>query len=98
MLSKTERKCGVCDDGLIGDDPLGRLDRSVLVRLSLRKFIEDCLRQFALFDVEHAIISEQEPAARLPVGLGTSSLGVVDVVDQCSEIISQTARTWRTRR
>jgi hypothetical protein len=41
----------------------------VLVRLNLRKFIEDCLRQFALFEVEHAIISEQEPAARLPVGL-----------------------------
>jgi FMN phosphatase YigB (HAD superfamily) len=51
----------------VGDDPLGRLDRIVLVRLSLRKFIEDCLRQFALFEVEHAIVSEQEPAARLSV-------------------------------
>jgi hypothetical protein len=40
----------------------------VLVRLDLRKLVENCLRQFALFEVEHAIISEQEPAARLPVG------------------------------
>ena len=39
------------------------------MRLSLRKFIEDCLQQFALFEVEHAIVSKQEPAARLPVGL-----------------------------
>ena len=27
------------------------------------------MREFALFEVEHAIISEQEPAARLGVGL-----------------------------
>ncbi len=55
--------------GHSGDDPLSRFDGIVLVRFDLRKFVEDCLRQFALFEVEHAIISEQEPPARLLVGL-----------------------------
>ena len=55
--------------GNCGDDPLGRFDRIVLVRLDLRQLVEYRLRKLALFEVEHTIISEQEPSARLPVGL-----------------------------
>jgi hypothetical protein len=36
--------------------------------VSCRNLVEDRLRQFALFEVEHAIISKQEPSARLRVG------------------------------
>ena len=55
--------------GHFGDDPFGRFDRIVLVRFDLRQLVEHGLRKFALFEIEHAIISEQEPPARLPVGL-----------------------------
>jgi hypothetical protein len=55
--------------GHCGDDPFGSFDGVVLVRLDCRNLVEDRLRQFALFEVEHAIISEQEPSSRLPVGL-----------------------------
>jgi hypothetical protein len=43
-------------------------DRIVLVRLDLRQLVEYRLRKLALFEIEHAIISEQEPAAYLLVG------------------------------
>src|SRR5579859_2915225 len=57
-----------------GDDPLGRFDRIVLVRFGLRQFVEYRLRQFALFEVETAIISKKEAAAILLV----VSFGVED--------------------
>ncbi len=55
--------------GHSGDDPFDRFDRIVLVRLDLRQLVEHRLRQFALFEVEHAIISQKESAAILLVGL-----------------------------
>ena len=35
-----------------GDDPFGRLDRIVLVRLDLRQLVENRWWQFALFEIE----------------------------------------------
>ena len=50
-----------------GDDPFGRFDRVVFVRLDLREFVEHGLGQFALFEIKHAKISAQESSARLRV-------------------------------
>jgi len=46
-----------------GDDLPDGLDWIVLMRFDLRKLVEHGLRQFALFEVEDAIISKQKPAA-----------------------------------
>src|SRR5712692_5681530 len=46
--------------GHSGDDPLGRLDWIVLMRLDLRQLIEDGLRKLALLKIEEPIVSKQE--------------------------------------
>ena len=47
----------------VGDNQFRRVDRVMLVRLDLRQFVEPGLRQVALFEIENAIIAEQENGA-----------------------------------
>src|SRR6266849_2683577 len=71
--------------GHSGDDPLGRVDWIVLVRLDLRQLIEDCLRKFALLKIEDPIVSQDQTPARLLVGrvlLGvTLAISIRDLID-----------------
>src|SRR5229473_8560721 len=71
--------------GHSGDDPLGRLDRIVLMRLDLRQLIEDCLRKLALLKIEYPIVSKDETPARLLVGLVllgvTLAVSIRDLID-----------------
>src|SRR5713101_6678978 len=71
--------------GHSGDDPLGRLDGIVLMRLDLRQLIEDCLRKLALLKIEEPIVSKDETPAGFIVGfvlLGVGlALPVVELID-----------------
>src|SRR5216683_5160469 len=81
-------RSGVLDLGRVGhsgDDPLGRLDWIVLMRLDIRQFIEDGLRKLALLKIEHPIVSKDETTARLLVGLVllgvTRAVSIRDLID-----------------
>src|SRR6266851_1031897 len=70
--------------GHSGDNPLGRLDWIVLMRLDLRQLIEDGLRKLALLKIEHPIVSKDETPARLLVGLvllGVTLVSIRDLID-----------------
>src|SRR6266849_8210621 len=71
--------------GHSGDDPLGRLDGIVLMRLDLRQLIEDSLRKLALLKIEEPIVSKDETPARLLVGLVllgvTLDVSIRDLID-----------------
>src|SRR6266849_1308719 len=54
--------------GHSGDDPLGRLDGIVLMRLDLRQLIEDCWRKLALLKIEEPIVSKDETPTGFVIG------------------------------
>src|SRR5712692_10199600 len=54
--------------GHSGDNPLGRLDWIVLMRLDLRQLIEDCLRKLALLKIEEPIVSKHETPTGFIIG------------------------------
>jgi len=47
----------------------------VLVRLDLREFVEDRLRQFALLRIENPVIAEKESPPPLLLGLIRAGVG-----------------------
>ena len=80
------------------DDLRASADRRVLLRFDLRKLVENRLRQFALFEIENAIVSEQKtPTVLLFVFLGTSSSVpclASSTFQKTTTVLSSPLRTW----
>src|SRR5260370_11374575 len=59
-----------------GEEPFGRLDRIVLMRLDLWQLVEHRLWQFALLKIEEPIVSQDETPATLLVGFIALRAGI----------------------
>src|SRR6266851_3963650 len=59
-----------------GDDPLGGVNRIVLLSLDLWQLVEDCLWKLALLKIEQSIVSQDETPAGLVVGVVLLGIGL----------------------